>query len=331
MDQKYVKDLVSVIIPCYNVAPFIKRCLDSILNNSYKNLELICVDDGSTDNTLEELRGFNDERITIIHQENQGLSAARNTGLEVARGEFITYVDSDDWVHKEYVQRLIDAQKMTDADVVMCDYLRVEGFVEDEPISTPLSPVIYDDLGVWNNTQFKHYVWRKLYKRTYAADWLFLRGVKIEDILYNVDTFVANPGSKYAVISDKLLYYYNRPGSLIRTFTGEDLLPIAEGISKAIPRSNKELVVVPAVETIKAGLAARYLSMFEPNYKDIKARCASYFKLAMDNIKGCISTGEYIKYYIFVHFPFVYRYFRILTDNTMRDWEKNQKLKHSVK
>lgn len=327
MEKEYVKDLVSVIVPCYNVAPYIQRCLNSIVNNTYNNLEIICVDDGSTDNTYTELQSVKDDRITIVRQENKGLSGARNTGLEVAHGEFITYVDSDDWVHKDYVKRLVDAQKMTDADVVMCDYLRVEGFVSDQTISDPVTPTIYDDLGVWDNTPFRHYVWRKLYKRSYILNIPFLVGVKIEDILYNVDTFVANPGAKYAVINDKLLYYYNRPGSLVRTFTGGDLLPIVDGISKAIPRSDSKLVVVPAVEAIKHCLAARYLSMFEPNYKETKARCASYFDLAMKSVKGRIPTGEYIKYSIFVNCPLLYRWFRILTDSTMRDWEKKQKAK----
>ena len=331
MKKEYVKGLVSVVIPCYNVAPYVKRCLDSVLSNSYKNLELICVDDGSKDNTLEELHKFDDERITIIHQENQGLSAARNTGLDVANGEYITYIDSDDWVHNEFLQRLLDAQRLTGADVVMCDYLRVEEFVQDNPISVPVSPIVYNGLDVWRETSFKHYVWRKLYKRSYVADIYFLKGVKIEDILYNVDTFVANPEAKYAVIKDKLLYYYNRPGSLIRSFSGDDLLPITDGISKAISRSNTEMVVVPAVETIKTGLAARYLSMFEPDYNEIKGRCANYFELAMSNVKGHVSFGEYIKYSIFVHCPFVYRYFRILTDRTLSDKKKKQKSKYLTK
>lgn len=331
MKKEYTESLVSVVIPCYNVAPFVKRCLESLINNTYQKLELICVDDGSTDDTFDELQKIKDDRIIIIKQENQGLSGARNSGVEVAHGEFITYVDSDDWVHKDFVQRLVDAQKMTDADVVMCDYLRVEGPVSDIEIKTPVAPVVYNDLDVWNKTPFKHYVWRKLYKRSYIIDCSFLRGVKIEDILYNIDTFVANPGAKYAVIDDKLLYYYNRPGSLIRNFTGEDLLPISEGIAKAILRSPEDLVVVPAVETIKAGLAARYLSMFEPNYKEIKEKCSSFFDLALKNMKGRVSTIEYIRYSVFARFPFVYRCLRIMTDRTMRDWEKNQKLKHSNK
>ena len=91
------------------------------------------------------------------------------------------------------------------------------------------------------------------------------------------------------------------------------------------------MITVPAVETIKFGLSARYLSMFEPNYKEIKSKCASYFELALKNLKGRISTGEYIKYKLFVKFPFLYRRFRIMTDKTMLVWEKNQKAKQSAK
>lgn len=332
MEREYVEGLVSVVIPCYNVAPYIMRCLNSIVNNTYKKVEIICVDDGSTDNTLDELRSVDDERITIISQENQGVSAARNAGLECAHGEYISFVDPDDWIHKDFFQRLVDIQKSTDADVVMCDYLRVENFVDDEIISDPMSPVLYGVLDVWNKTSFKNYIWRKLYKRSYVADSMFMKGVKIsEDMMFNIDTVIANPKAKYAVTNDKLLYYYNRPNSLVRSFTGEELLSIVDGVSKAISRSDAELVVIPAIETVKFGLSARYLSMFEPGYKEVKTKCASYFKLALKNIKGSVSTVEYIKYSLFVRFPFLYRYFRILTDRTMRDWERCQKQKYSVR
>lgn len=333
MEHEFVKGMVSVIVPCYNVAPYIKRCLNSILNNTFSDFEIICVNDGSTDDTLEELRCFqHDDRVSIIQQENQGLSAARNVGISVARGEFITYIDSDDWIHKDFLQRLVDAQKLTDADVVMCDYMRVEGMVSDEEMITPVDPVVYDALGVWNNTSFKNYVWRKLYKRSYILGFLFLKGLKIaEDMLYNMEMFVGNPDAKYAVINDKLLYYYNRPGSLIRSFSGGDLMPVVKGLSESISRCNSNLITVPAIETIKFGLAARYLSMFEPNYEDVKLTCSSYFSLALKSVKGNISKREYFKYSQFVRFPFLYRGFRLLTDRTMLDWEKNQKAKRSKK
>lgn len=100
--------LVSVIVPVYNVEKYLKRCIDSILNQSYSNLEIILVDDGSTDNSgkIVDEYGNLDKRIRVIHQKNQGLSAARNTGLEIMHGEYVTFIDSDDYVTNDYVSYL---------------------------------------------------------------------------------------------------------------------------------------------------------------------------------------------------------------------------------
>ena len=92
--------LLSVIIPVYNVEPYLEQCLDSVINQTYKNLEIICIDDGSTDNSLKILEKFQkkDKRIKLIKQQNQGASVARNAGLDIATGEYIAFVDSDDYL-----------------------------------------------------------------------------------------------------------------------------------------------------------------------------------------------------------------------------------------
>ena len=93
--------LISVIIPVYNVEAYLPRCLDSVIQNTYRNLEIICVDDGSTDGSPEILRDYaqRDARITVITKENGGVSSARNAGLDRATGEFVAFIDSDDFVH----------------------------------------------------------------------------------------------------------------------------------------------------------------------------------------------------------------------------------------
>ena len=102
--------LISVIIPVYNTAPYLPRCLDSVINNDYKNLEIICVNDGSTDSSPEILRGYekNDSRIKVFDVKNGGVSRARNIGLDSASGEYIAFIDSDDWIHRQYFDILID-------------------------------------------------------------------------------------------------------------------------------------------------------------------------------------------------------------------------------
>ena len=112
--------LVSVIIPTYNRAHLIRRSVQSVLNQTYKNLELIVVDDGSTDNTKEVIESIDDKRIVYIKQENQGASAARNTGIDLAKGKYIAFQDSDDIWHSNKLKKQIDVLNKNNADVVFC-------------------------------------------------------------------------------------------------------------------------------------------------------------------------------------------------------------------
>lgn len=118
---------ISIIIPIYNAEQHLAKCVDSVLRQTEKNIEIILVDDGSKDNSLDICKNFqkNDERIKIIHQSNAGVSAARNKGIEVAEGKYIGFVDSDDWVESIMFERLLDEAEKIDADVVMCDVTTV--------------------------------------------------------------------------------------------------------------------------------------------------------------------------------------------------------------
>ncbi len=113
-------DLISVIIPTYNRAILIKRSAESVLNQTYKNLELIIVDDGSTDNTKEVVDSLKDNRIVYIKQENQGAGAARNKGIDIAKGEYIAFQDSDDVWHLDKLEKQINVLKQNNADIVFC-------------------------------------------------------------------------------------------------------------------------------------------------------------------------------------------------------------------
>ena len=113
-------DLISVIIPTYNRAHLIKRSAESVLNQTYKNIELIIVDDGSTDNTKEVIDSIKDERIVYIKQENQGCCAARNKGIDTAKGKYIAFQDSDDVWHLDKLEKQIQILKENNVDVVFC-------------------------------------------------------------------------------------------------------------------------------------------------------------------------------------------------------------------
>ena len=115
---------VSVVIPVYNVEKYLRRCLDSLVNQTYKNLEFICVNDGSTDNSLEILKEYaaKDSRFIIINQKNQGVALARNNGLNVASGDYLSFVDPDDWVGLNYYEEVVKEFIATNCDVVQLDY-----------------------------------------------------------------------------------------------------------------------------------------------------------------------------------------------------------------
>lgn len=129
---------ISVIIPVYNTEKYLSRCLDSVVNQTFKDLEIICVNDGSTDNSNEILDRYasKDNRITVINQKNGGLSAARNTGLRHASGQYIGFVDSDDWIDIDYYECLIGLAERNNADIVMAG-MRV---VDQDNISDNTTP-----------------------------------------------------------------------------------------------------------------------------------------------------------------------------------------------
>lgn len=140
MDEKYESvangSIISIIVPVYKVEKYLRKCLDSLVQQTYKNIEIILVDDGSPDLCPEICEQYkkSDDRIKVIHKRNGGLASARNTGLDCARGEFIAFVDSDDWVELDIFEKLIKTQKDTDADIVMFNMIRTDGKNFFDPI-----------------------------------------------------------------------------------------------------------------------------------------------------------------------------------------------------
>lgn len=122
-----MEELISVIVPIYNVQNYLPKCLDSIIEQTFQNLEIILVNDGSPDRCPElcEEYASRDKRIKVVHQANKGLSAARNTGVEIANGDFICFVDSDDYIHPQMYEILYKNAKKNDADISICNFLRV--------------------------------------------------------------------------------------------------------------------------------------------------------------------------------------------------------------
>lgn len=209
---------ISIIVPIYNVEPYLRRCVDSLLNQTYTDFELILVDDGSPDNCgmiCDEYAAM-DTRVRVIHKPNGGLSDARNAGLKLAQGAYVAFVDSDDWVAPNYLGQLLHTLTQTDADICECSVLRTEGS-DVLPTVENRAPEVFDTVGALEqliyDDAFHQHVWNKLYRRNVIADILFPKGKTNEDEFWTYQVF--GNAKKVVKIPDVLYFYFQRPGSIM--------------------------------------------------------------------------------------------------------------------
>lgn len=204
---------ISVIVPIYNVEKYLRRCINSIQQQTYTNIEIILVDDGSPDGSgkiCDELAG-SDDRIHVVHKTNGGLSSARNTGLEIAQGEYVTFVDSDDWIVSDIYEKCIDVALSTKCDVVDYKIIYTNGKekiskIEHEPISIVEGEAILFDYLYRGQTEICPFsVCRKLYERKLFHNVSFPVGMVNEDIATN---FKLLQKAKKLVHINYIGYYY---------------------------------------------------------------------------------------------------------------------------
>ncbi len=219
---------LSVIVPVYNVEPYLSEALDSVINQTYKDMEIICVNDGSTDNSPSILNEYakKDSRIKIINQENQGLSEARNVGLRASVGDYIYFFDSDDILAPYALEKSITLLEEYDADA---SEFAIKEFNYNEHIDTSLisytpKPVDFMECKQ-NENPFEVYgfwpvsAWRRVYKRSFLIDnnLEFKKGLRTqEDVLFN---YISKACMKKFVRDSNIGYYYRdgRPGSIMNT------------------------------------------------------------------------------------------------------------------
>ncbi|AND41926.1 glycosyltransferase involved in cell wall biosynthesis [Cytobacillus firmus] len=225
-----MSEKVSVVVPVYKVEKYLNRCVNSILNQTYTNLEIILVNDGSPDYCGEMIDSYaaKDSRIITVHKENGGLSDARNAGMEHVTGNYTMFVDSDDWLEVAMIEKLMNAITKYQADVVQSAfYYAYEEYLlyDNRYYSIKDSPVILNNKSLMfelvKNEKVKNFAWGKLYKTELIKDLPFKKGVLFEDVFWA--HIVMQRVNTYVILHQPLYYYLQRKDSIVAMYTSRNL------------------------------------------------------------------------------------------------------------
>jgi glycosyltransferase involved in cell wall biosynthesis len=215
---------VSVIIPVYNVAPYLERCIDSVLQQTLKDIQIICVNDGSTDNCGEILKKYAD-RVQIITQKNQGLSMARNNGMSCAVGEYIGFVDSDDWISPDFYEQLYNAAKNEAAEIAATanvQYIWDSKWTSESFAAKWIRRAVHEKSEILRRRDlcYSSACWNRIYSRDFLTkiNALFPKDKKLEDFPFVFHTTMM--ANKTAIIDNSAVYWYYMRGNSIMSVGG---------------------------------------------------------------------------------------------------------------
>ena len=277
------KEKISVIVPVYKVEAYLDKCISSIVNQTYRNLEIILVDDGSPDNcpAMCDAWAEKDSRIRVIHKTNGGLSDARNAGMAVATGELMAFVDSDDWIAPDMYAHLYQRLTEDDSDIAACGVEMVwEVGTSSRMLTREGNCVLNQEeamRAIIEESWLKQPVWYKLYKTVLVRDILFPKGKYHEDVFWS---YQAVGRAKKVSISDHIGYYYlQRSGSIM-----------GEGYSL------KRLDAIEAKLQRCTYIQERFPTLSQLAVKDIGFTCIYHGQLAMRTLD--ISAAEEIVAYL---------------------------------
>jgi len=221
---------ISVIIPVYNTAPYLAQCLESVIFQTYENLEIIIIDDGSLDNSAEicEKYAAGDKRIKIIRQKNAGLSVVRNNGLAVATGEYVHFMDSDDFLDLDYYEKMSAAALHADADMVASGIKRINSPHADIIVKANILLVSLQEKIRFLELPWYCYVWRYLFRLSFLEKngLKFIPGMVFEDQPFIIDAM--KQANRIALVPGIQYYYLNRDGSLLSSKKDEKKIADAQ-------------------------------------------------------------------------------------------------------
>ncbi len=314
---------ISVIVPIYNVEKYLRRCIDSILAQSFVSFELILINDGSKDNSgkiCDEYKN-KDERITVIHQENKGVSEARNAGIEWvfknSDSEWINFIDSDDWVHPDYLKDLYETATECDVTMSICNCLKTPEFSVNIEKSEK-SVKIFSAEDFWCFRQYGSPC-TKLFRKSDLSDIRFPKGLLYEDVFVTYRLIFKQ--EKVAYIDNPLYFYYTRPGSTTQSAWTPKVLPQLKGSKQQLEFFKKngynrayDITVVTYVQRIFSQLkeAQKQKAEFRSEYLKLSV----LFKFNLLKYHKYFPVKKNVKFYrqAFPIFTKIYKKFTYLKE-----------------
>ena len=216
-----MNELVSIIVPCFNASKYLFKCLNSLISQTYTNIEIICINDGSQDNTIGILHYYSifDKRVKIISNDNHGVSFTRNEGIKNSHGKYICFVDSDDYVAENYIAEMINGIVLNKANLVVCGFDTFDDYLR---FSVPIKELFlpknnHELLQLIFDTPIFNPPWNKMFDKKYITHYFNTSYSLGEDILFNC--YYARKIGKISFINSQLYYYnINRNNKLTNTF-----------------------------------------------------------------------------------------------------------------
>lgn len=290
-----MEELVSIIVPAYNAERRIRECIMSILNQTYKHLEIIVIDDGSIDNTYSICQSLcsYDLRIKLYHKENEGVAIARNYGLRVASGKYIGFVDSDDEINVSMIQNMYDCIKLYDADVAVCSYKKTGNiFYKDINNKVKVKNILeysgdsFQQQCYLNSEKYGFANWNKLYKADIVKQIEFGNYRIGEDRLFNAQVFFSVNKVVYVMTDNPMYYYYDNPASLTGSFDIDRFIECLLAQSKSIEFSKSKKTMLFGIEeyTLLAMLGQQYIIRHNETWPQCKDEIIKY-RLNMSSIR----------------------------------------------
>lgn len=301
-------DLISIVVPIYNVEKYLNRCIDSVINQTYKNLEIILVDDGSNDNSgmICDQYAKKDKRIRVIHQDNAGQAAARNLGIELARGKYLAFVDSDDYITLDYIEYLYNLLIKYNADMSICSY-RIITNKKIVDAKQDYFELEYNTSNCLNDMLLSRNLTvspcMKLYKKDLIKNIKFPVGKICED---NGTTYKFIASSKKIIYGNKANYnYYRRNGSTMnQSFSPKyfDILEMTDIMSNDLTNNYKDIIDAINFKNMEVRFTVLRKIAESNNYNlyrnevlRIKKELITYYKSI--NNKQILSLKDKVGYY----------------------------------